>query len=68
MKRSMLDCYRTQQDTLAAFGVERERFRRAPQYDFTQPPHAGALYYEQFPWGMTGERFRELTREVVTRC
>ncbi len=67
-KRRMLDCFHTQAETLAPFGVERERFRIAPSYDFTSPPQPGSLYYEQFDWGMTGERFRSLAREVLARC
>jgi hypothetical protein len=47
---------------LQAFTVEVERFRAAPDYDFTQAPHSGALFYENFNWGMTGARWRELTR------
>lgn len=59
-KARMIACFRTQQRTLAGFGTELERYRHAPVYDFTQPPHPGTLYYEMFPWGMTGERFREM--------
>lgn len=60
LKRAMLDCFRSQADMLKHFGTEVERFRAAPVYDFSQPPHGGRLYYEHFNWGITGERFREL--------
>lgn len=46
LKRRMFDCYVTQRDVLAQFPIECERFRRAPQYDFTRPPHEGPLWYE----------------------
>jgi LmbE family N-acetylglucosaminyl deacetylase len=46
LKRRMFACYATQRDVLAQFAIEYERFRRAPQYDFTKPPHAGPLWYE----------------------
>lgn len=59
-KRAMLDAFATQRATLSPFGVEQERFRRAPRYDFAQPPHPGTLHYERYPWGMTGRRWREL--------
>ena len=59
-KRRMLDCFATQRITLAAFGAEHEAFRPAPAYDFTEPPHSGALYYEKFDWGMTGPAWRAL--------
>ena len=60
-KRRMLACFATQAATVALFpelGVE--RFRRAPEYDFTQPPHAGTLYYERFDFGITGAEWRAL--------
>lgn len=59
-KRAMLDAFSTQRLTLTPFGVDEERFRVAPRYDFAQPPHAGTLHYERYPWGMTGRRWREL--------
>lgn len=65
LKQGMLDCFATQQKTLRAFSVDVERFRLAPRYDFTQPPHAGPLFYEQFEWGMTGARWRELARDAL---
>ena len=63
-KRSMLDCFTTQAQTLAPFGTECELFRAAPRYDFTQPPHPGPLNYERYDWGMTGERWRHLAGEA----
>ena len=56
----MLACFATQAATLAPFGATYELFRAAPHYDFTQPPHAGALHYERHDWGMTGRRWRSL--------
>ncbi|HVG27691.1 MAG TPA: PIG-L family deacetylase [Acidobacteriaceae bacterium] len=63
-KRKLLACFGTQGATLAAFGVEWERFRVAPGYDFRQRPHAGATLYDGFPWGMNSERFCELAAEA----
>jgi LmbE family N-acetylglucosaminyl deacetylase len=59
-KRELLGRYESQQRTLEWFGVAVERFRIAPKYVFTDPPHAGRLFYEQFDWGMRGERWRQL--------
>ncbi|HEY2012871.1 MAG TPA: PIG-L family deacetylase [Bryobacteraceae bacterium] len=70
-KERMLACYRTQQSVLRYFGTEYERFRPAPAYDFTAPPHTGRLFYEQFPWGMTGTRWVSLARaaqEQLSLC
>lgn len=59
-KRALLACYASQHETLAQFGVDVERFRPAPRYDFSRPPHAGPLYYEMHPWGLDGAAFRAL--------
>jgi len=56
-KERMLACYRTQQVVLRQFQTIEERFRPAPEYDFTKPPHPGPLYYEQYPWGMMATRW-----------
>jgi LmbE family N-acetylglucosaminyl deacetylase len=61
-KREMFSRFRTQQQVLADFRADIETFRRAPHYDFTEPPHPGRLYYEQFDWGVTGSQWRELAR------
>jgi N-acetylglucosamine malate deacetylase 2 len=42
-----------------------ERFRPAPVYSFTEPPHPGKLFYENFDWGMTAERWRRLAAEAL---
>ncbi|HZR46918.1 MAG TPA: PIG-L family deacetylase [Candidatus Manganitrophaceae bacterium] len=65
LKRKMLGCFATQQKVLASFPVEIERFRPAPRYDFSRPPHPGRLHYESFEWGMNGERWRGLAREAL---
>jgi LmbE family N-acetylglucosaminyl deacetylase len=57
-KWRMLACFGSQRATLAQFPVAPERFRVAPAYDFTRPPHPGELYYERFEWGTTGVAWR----------
>jgi len=64
-KREMLACFGSQRHGLSQFPVGAERFRMAPRYDFTRPPHRGQLYYETLGWPMTGERFRQLVREAA---
>lgn len=58
LKSRMLACFKTQQDMVQRFQVDCERFRRAPVYDFTQPPHPGRLLYERWEWGITGADWR----------
>jgi N-acetylglucosamine malate deacetylase 2 len=65
LKRAMLACFATQQAVLAAFPVGAEALRPAPAHDFTRPPHGGTLFYENFPWGMAGDRFRHLAAEAM---
>jgi LmbE family N-acetylglucosaminyl deacetylase len=64
-KREMIQCFVTQRDVLRHFPVVYERFRYAPAYDFTEPPHRGELFYERFNWGITGERWRDLARKAL---
>ena len=60
LKREMLACLETQRHLLTAFLCDVERFRLAPEYDFTRPPHDGPLFYEGFDWGMDGAVWRDL--------
>ena len=64
-KRHMVSCYASQQAVLSQFPICQEPIRMAPDYDFTEPPHAGKLYYENFNWGMTGTRWRRLARRAM---
>lgn len=52
LKRAMFAAFPSQRHVLEMFGLDHEAFRRAPAYDFTQPPHAGELQYER--WGFAG--------------
>lgn len=63
-KQALLACFSSQQDMLRYFTSEHERFRIAPKYNFHKPPHAGKVFYEHYAWGMTAQRFGELTRAV----
>ena len=65
VKRQMVECFVTQQKTIAPFPIELERFRPAPHYDFSAPPHPGTLYYERFDWGMTGARWRRQAQAAL---
>lgn len=64
LKQHMLDCFITQRDTLKYVSVKNEKFRIAPNYEFTNPPHTGLLFYEQFNLGITGARFRSLAHQA----
>lgn len=66
-KRTMFAAYPSQQLVLGSFRTDRERFRRAPEYDFSRPPHDGKLWYECMGWPMTGEHWRALAAQCVAR-
>jgi LmbE family N-acetylglucosaminyl deacetylase len=63
LKQRMIQSFATQEETLGAFLPPRdERFRPAPAYDFTRPPHEGRLQYEIWGFPVDGERWRDAAR------
>lgn len=66
-REALLDCFPSQRDTLQYFRVGTERYRLAPIYDFSRPPHSGVLFYERHPWGLTGVQFCELARAATQK-
>lgn len=65
LKERLLAAYPSQERTLRSAVREVERYRAAPAYDFTQPPHPGQLLYELFCWNMTGARWRRLAQSAL---
>jgi N-acetylglucosamine malate deacetylase 2 len=65
LKLRMFDCFWTQGESLKTFPFALERFRRAPSYDFRQPPNCGTPYYESFDWGLTGEEWQALADDAL---
>lgn len=65
LKRRVIGCYASQRAVLRQVPLVVERFRVAPDYDFTRPPHDGVLLYEQFSWGINGEQWRERARVAL---
>lgn len=63
-KQRMYECFTTQRDVLAQFPIEIERFRVAPCYDFTRPPHAGPLWYEILGMSMDGDAWRRAAADA----
>jgi LmbE family N-acetylglucosaminyl deacetylase len=66
-KERMLDCYNSQRLVLQSLRSYVERLRIGPAYDFTQPPHAGKLWYECLQWPMTGGRWRQLAARAAAQ-
>jgi LmbE family N-acetylglucosaminyl deacetylase len=53
-KRTMCEQYPSQGDFLGFFDIRREIVRPLATYDYSLPPHEGALNYEAWQWRMTG--------------
>lgn len=62
LKRRMMAAHPSQQRVLRSVATEVERYRLAPDYDFTSAPHPGLLLYELLCWNMSGSRWRRLAR------
>ena len=58
LKRRMFDCYRTQRDVLRTFSIVDEKFRQAPRYHFSAPPHVGEVGYVQYMEASSGRAWR----------
>jgi N-acetylglucosamine malate deacetylase 2 len=58
VKQKMFECFRTQQVVLNTFSTTIEKFRPAPRYVFTKPPHEGRLNYEKYGDRELGARWR----------
>ena len=58
LKARMFEAFVSQRDCLRDFPLQTERFRVAPRYDFTRPPHEGTLDYERFCATICGDEWR----------
>ena len=66
-KRKMFSAYASQKLVLSSFRTDRERFRKAPDCDFSRPPHDGKLWFECMGWQMTGEQWRAHAAQCMAR-
>jgi LmbE family N-acetylglucosaminyl deacetylase len=64
-KRRALGAYRTQSHVIERFAPDVERYRTAPNYDFTQPPPPRTALYDHFGWRMTSQRWRDCAGAVA---
>jgi LmbE family N-acetylglucosaminyl deacetylase len=64
-KQRMYACHQSQCEMLRQFPLDAEHFRPAPAYDFSEAPHTGLLFYEQFDWGVEGNRWRTLATAAM---
>jgi LmbE family N-acetylglucosaminyl deacetylase len=64
-KAAAIDAFRTQPRLAEVFPVGLERYRRAPDYDFTRPAPTGFAHYDGYGWAMTSERWRALATRAL---
>ena len=65
MKQCMLERMPTRLKRLQNVPLNRESFRVAPEYDFTQPPQDGVLHYEKSGDALNGKRWRRLAEDAL---
>jgi N-acetylglucosamine malate deacetylase 2 len=63
-KQAVLACFATRHEALSCFPVDVERFRIAPAYEFSMPPHHGTIFYDTRSWGVSSTSFCEMAREA----
>jgi LmbE family N-acetylglucosaminyl deacetylase len=67
-KRRALSLYASEAGNLSYVGVEQEIYRPLVAYDYSNPPHAGKLWYARFQWVPFRHPSVDFTRpEAVTR-
>lgn len=65
LKQRVFDCFTSQREVLRQFSTHFERYRPAPRYVFTKPPHEGLLNYERYGHLDRGFRWREHAQEAL---
>ncbi len=65
LKKKMFGCFVSQRKVLKIFPVDAERFREAPLYDFSEPPHEGPVHYDAYDWGLKSGEWLKLARAAI---
>ncbi len=63
-KQRMIECFRTQRETLRPFRCDAERIRAAPRYDFSRLP-AQEILYDHYSWGVKSAEWIERARAAL---
>jgi N-acetylglucosamine malate deacetylase 2 len=64
-KKAMIAAHASQEQMLSLFDPARERFRPAPDHDFTMLPNGGRLLYERMPWSLEGAIFQRQVKGAM---
>jgi N-acetylglucosamine malate deacetylase 2 len=65
LKQRIYDCFESQHGLLENFSTHFERYRPAPRYVFTRPPHEGMLNYERYGDPDRGRTWREYAEQAL---
>ncbi|MEX2280860.1 MAG: PIG-L deacetylase family protein [Gemmatimonadota bacterium] len=65
LKQQMLGCFETQRHIINKLNPAVERFRPAPRYLFSEPPHPGLLNYERYGDQFKGSRWRTQAEDAL---
>jgi LmbE family N-acetylglucosaminyl deacetylase len=65
LKRHALAAYKSQAAVLRWFDPGVERYRTAPDYDFSQAAPPGRALYDGFGWAMTAATWRRIARPLL---
>lgn len=63
-KKPLLECFKTQQESLRDFPLLCEQYRIAPEYDFSRPPHPAPAWYDRFGWSIAAAEFCNRARHA----
>lgn len=65
LKQRMFACLETQRESLEVSPVGPEKFRQPTAYDFSAPPQAGKLHYENFAWAPRVKEWQSLASKAL---
>jgi LmbE family N-acetylglucosaminyl deacetylase len=64
-KHRMYRAHASQIETLERFATRIERFRMAPDYDFSEPPNNGDILYDRRDWLIRSDQWLDLSRAAL---
>jgi hypothetical protein len=65
LKQTMIAAHSTQRNVLAGFSLDREHFRVAPDYNFSQLPNGGGVLYDRENWGIDSKRWLQCVQAAL---
>jgi LmbE family N-acetylglucosaminyl deacetylase len=66
-KAKALECFASQRDMLRNFPLDAERFRRAPDYDFSASAPPPAAWYDAQDWPVDSRAWLQIARQALVQ-